>query len=162
MAVCGLYVWNQIPVYETTDLINRFHSTTLLCLSSARSCILIDFFFCFKQQFQKFEYVCFITRQEKLWYVYPKTCICPHHLVLASYYQVCNTTGAPCGAGTSYPSAAPPVICVVRVVRSLVFCVVFCRLLFVLLSFSLIYGFWLQVSIFKFFLFKEVYKMFSN
>ena len=47
-------------------------------------------------------------------------------------------TGATCGAGTSFPSEAPqftPVFSGVYVARSKVFCVMFCRLFFVLLSF---------------------------
>ena len=39
------------------------------------------------------------------------------------------------GAGTAYLTGAPPGFSGVRVTRSLVFCVVFCRSLFVLLSF---------------------------
>jgi hypothetical protein len=49
-----------------------------------------------------------------------------------------NTKGNNSGAGTAYPSRTPEIIpgfCGVRVARSLVFCVVFCRSLFVLLSF---------------------------
>jgi hypothetical protein len=49
-----------------------------------------------------------------------------------------NTTGATRGAGTSYPSRAPAFTAdfsEVRVAWSLVFCVMFCRSLFVLLSF---------------------------
>jgi len=59
-----------------------------------------------------------------------------------TYYQICNysyTTGATSGAGNAYPSGAPdhtPDLGGVRVTRSLVLCVVFCR--FVLLS----YFFW--------------------
>ena len=57
--------------------------------------------------------------------------------VLMTYNRVCikyNTTGATCGVGTAYPSETPeftPVVSVVRVTRSLVLCVMFCRLLFV-------------------------------
>jgi hypothetical protein len=53
----------------------------------------------------------------------------------------CNksiTTGATCGTGTTFPYGSPefnPVISGVRVVRSLVFCVMFCRSLSVLLFF---------------------------
>ena len=45
------------------------------------------------------------------------------------------TTGVTCGEGTANPFGAPafiPVLSRVRVARSLVFCVVFCRSLFVL------------------------------
>jgi uncharacterized membrane protein YbhN (UPF0104 family) len=66
-----------------------------------------------------------------------------HNLVLSSfttYHRVCNkrnTTGATCGAGTAYPSGAlespHPVFSGVRVARSLVFCVLFCRSVFVIL-----------------------------
>jgi hypothetical protein len=51
-----------------------------------------------------------------------------------------NTTGTTSGAGTAYPSGAPDVasdFSAVRVNQYLVFCVVFCRSLFVLLSFFL-------------------------
>ena len=47
------------------------------------------------------------------------------------YHRVCNyinTTGATSGAGTAYPSGTPeftPVLCGVRVARSLVLCVCF-------------------------------------
>jgi hypothetical protein len=46
-----------------------------------------------------------------------------------------NTTGATNGTGAAYPSGAPectPCFIVVRAALSLVFCVVFCRSLFVL------------------------------
>ena len=49
--------------------------------------------------------------------------------------------GVTCGAGTAYPfraSELTPVFSEVCVARSLVFSVVFCRLLFVLLSFFLL------------------------
>ena len=48
-----------------------------------------------------------------------------------------NTTGATSGVGTDYPSGAPeftPGFQWVHVARSLVFLVVFCKLLFVLLA----------------------------
>ena len=57
-------------------------------------------------------------------------------------HRVCNksdTTGATSGAGTAYHSGAPEFTSVfsgVRVGRSLVFCVMLCRLLFVILFFS--------------------------
>jgi hypothetical protein len=57
------------------------------------------------------------------------------------YHRVCNksnTTGATSGAGTAYSSTAPeftPVFSRVRVTRSVVLCVMFCRSLFDLLSF---------------------------
>ena len=53
-----------------------------------------------------------------------------------------NITGATSGSGTGNPSEAPecphphPRLSVIRVAQTLVFCVVFCRPLFVLLSFS--------------------------
>jgi len=65
--------------------------------------------------------------------------------------------GATSGAGTAYPFGVPeftPVFSGVRFTRSLVFCVMFCRLLFVLCHFSFghcdvcsssIYGFWLPL-----------------
>jgi len=40
-------------------------------------------------------------------------------------------TGSPCGAETAYPSRAHPLFLVLAA-RSLVFCVLFCRSLFVL------------------------------
>ena len=51
-----------------------------------------------------------------------------------------NTTGATCRVGSAYPSESPEfttVVSVVRVTRSLVLCVMFCRLLFVLFLFVL-------------------------
>ena len=59
----------------------------------------------------------------------------------ANYHRVCNqsnTTGTTSGAGTATPPEhlrSPPVFSWVRVSRSLVLCVMFCILLFVLLSF---------------------------
>jgi len=55
-----------------------------------------------------------------------------------TYHSICNTTGVASEAGTTYPSKAPgfiPDFSGVRVTRSLVFCVVLCRSLFVHLSF---------------------------
>ena len=96
-----------------------------------------------------------------------------HNPILSSfmtYHRVCNksnTTDATCGAGTAYSSRAhefTPVITGVGVAQSLDFSVVFCRSLFVLLSFVflLLYflSFYLQllitlVGIFKFFLRKS-------
>jgi len=58
-----------------------------------------------------------------------------------TYHRVCsksNTKGATCGAGTAYPSRAPvftPVYIGVCVARSLVFCAMLFRSLFVLSSF---------------------------
>ena len=75
-----------------------------------------------------------------------------------TYHWVCNKsnlTGATRGEGTAHPSIiheSIPGFCSVRVVRSLVFCIVFCRSLFVLFSFgycivcSSICGFWLVSS----------------
>ena len=57
-------------------------------------------------------------------------------MILVSFNS--NTKGNNSGAGTVYPSGTPEMIpgfCGVRVPKSLVFCVVFCRSLFVLLSF---------------------------
>jgi hypothetical protein len=48
-----------------------------------------------------------------------------------------KTTGVTGGAGISYHSGVPPVLNVVRVAQMLAFCVLFCRLLFDLLSFFL-------------------------
>ena len=67
-----------------------------------------------------------------------------HNLVLSSfvtYHQVCDkssVTGTTCGARTAYPLRAPeftPAFSGVCVARSLVFCVVFRRSLFVLFRF---------------------------
>ena len=63
--------------------------------------------------------------------------------VFMTYNRVCNknnTAGATYGVGSAYPSETPefnPVVSVVRVTRSLVLCVIFCRLLFVLYLFLL-------------------------
>ena len=82
-----------------------------------------------------------------------------------TYHRVSNksnTMGATCEAGIAYPSGASeftPVFSEVRVVRSLVLCVVFCRSLFVLLSFFFwslcclsFFGFWLPLWCFQIFL----------
>ena len=67
-----------------------------------------------------------------------------HNPALSSfmtYHRVCNksdTTGVTCGAWPVHPSGAPeftPVFSWVRVAESVVFCVMFCRSLFVLLYF---------------------------
>jgi hypothetical protein len=61
-----------------------------------------------------------------------------HYIQYTVYHWVCkksNTTSATCGDGTAYLSGAhefTPIISGVRVARSLVFCVMFCRLLFYL------------------------------
>jgi hypothetical protein len=60
-----------------------------------------------------------------------------------TYNRVCsknNTTGTTYGVGTAYPSGTPEftlVVSGVRVIGSLVLCVMFCRLLFVLYLFIL-------------------------
>jgi len=69
--------------------------------------------------------------------------LCSNFLNLTQYLYVYiethnNTTGATCGAGIACPSEEPefsPVVSGVRITRSLVLCVMFCRSLFVLLSF---------------------------
>jgi hypothetical protein len=48
-----------------------------------------------------------------------------------------NTSGAPCGAGTDYPSKAPVVAPRIRVARSLVVCAMFYRSLVELLDIAL-------------------------
>jgi hypothetical protein len=57
-----------------------------------------------------------------------------------------NTTGFTCGAGTTYPSEVSELT---PVFRSVVFCVMFCRSLFVVFCLALyclsIYGFWLSI-----------------
>jgi hypothetical protein len=76
---------------------------------------------------------------------WPRVCsVCRNHNpVLSSfmtYHQVCNKSNATdviCGAGTVYPFGVPevtPVFRGVRVARSLVFFLRFCRLLFFLLA----------------------------
>ena len=76
-----------------------------------------------------------------------------HNQVLPSfmtYSPVCNrsnTTRAPRGAGTAYPSGASEFIhgfIGVLVAQSFVFCVVFCRLLFVFIYFWTLY--WLLIT----------------
>ena len=90
-----------------------------------------------------------LTVTEYLCHKWPWICsTCRKHFsVLSSsmtYNQVCNwsnTTGATSGAGTDCPAWAPgatPVYRGVRVTRSLVLCVLFCRSLFVLLYFFLL------------------------
>jgi len=58
----------------------------------------------------------------------------PYQMMFVSFNS--NTTGATCGAGTVKPFGLEFTLgfSVVRVTRSLLFCVVFCRSLFVLLS----------------------------
>jgi hypothetical protein len=85
--------------------------------------------------------------------------ICYHRL-----FNKNNTTGNTCEAGTADPSGAhefTPVCSGVRVARYLVFCVKFCRSLFVLVFFfswpmfvcpSSNYGFWLPLWYFQTFL----------
>jgi hypothetical protein len=74
-----------------------------------------------------------------------RTCsVCRNHKPILSsfmtYHLVCkmsNTTDVTCGAGTSYTSCAPgraPGFNGIRVGRFLVFCVMYCRSMFVLLS----------------------------
>ena len=76
------------------------------------------------------------------------------HSLFVIYFRFCNTTDVTIGSGTVYPSGAPeftPDVRGFRAAQSLVFCVVFCRSLFVLLSFSfwplcfLIYRFWIPL-----------------
>ena len=45
-----------------------------------------------------------------------------------------NTTGVTCAAGTANPSVAPEFALGYHIARSLVFCIMFCRLLFFLLT----------------------------
>ena len=95
----------------------------------------------------------------------PETCltcsVCRNHIpVLCSvmtYQQVCNkskTMGATCGAGTAYPYGWPeftPVVSGVRFVRSLVFCVLFCRSLFVLFLLAIVLSMlWFMASDYPF------------
>ena len=91
-----------------------------------------------------------------------------YNLIISSfmtYHRVSNksnTMSVTCEAGITYPSGASeftPVFSEVRVVRSLVLCVVFCRSLFVLLSFFFwslcclsFFGFWLPLWCFQTFL----------
>ena len=89
-----------------------------------------------------------------------------------TYHRVSNKSnamGSTCEAGIAYPSGASeftPVFSKVRVVRSLVLCVVFCSSLFVLLSFFIwslcclsFFGFWCSpLGVFKFFF---LYSLFS-
>jgi hypothetical protein len=105
-----------------------------------------------------------LTVTEYLCHKWPRICsTChQHYQVLSSfmtYHRICNqsTTGATSGGGPDYPSGTPEFIhgfCGVRISRSLAFCIVFCRSLFVLFSFlfwpcvvcpSLIYGLWLSL-----------------
>ena len=81
-----------------------------------------------------------------MFHQWPRICsVCHNHNPILpafmTYHWVCkksNTTGATCGAGIAYPSGAPeftPYISGVRIARSLIFCVVFYRSLFVYLWF---------------------------
>ena len=66
----------------------------------------------------------------------------PHSwLIYNRVFNKSNTTGVTCGWGSPYPSGAPeftPAFSGVRVTRSLVFCVVFCRSLFVLFLLTIV------------------------
>ena len=82
-----------------------------------------------------------------------------HFQVLFSfftYHRVCdqsNTMGATSGAGTAYPSGTPEFTLVfseVRVARSLVFCVVFCRWLFAFFLLAIVLYDLLQFTEFNF------------
>ena len=65
--------------------------------------------------------------------------LCPAQFSRQMMFMLLNSmrTGVTCGAGTAYPSRAPEFTpsFEVHVARSLVFCVMFCRSLFVLLSY---------------------------
>ena len=50
-----------------------------------------------------------------------------------------NTTSVTCGAETAYPSKTSPDFSVVRIARSLVFCVKFCRSLSVLFLLTIVF-----------------------
>ena len=88
----------------------------------------------------------------------------PHSWLITRVREKSNTANVTRGAGTTYPSVAPGFthgFYGVRTSRSLVFSVLFCRSLFVLLSFFLwqlnclpfdFYSFWLLIGIFKLFL----------
>jgi hypothetical protein len=108
-----------------------------------------------------------LTVTEYLCHKWPWICsTCRKHFsVLSSsmtYNQVCNwsnTTGATSGAATDCPTGAPgatPVYRGVRVTRSLVLCVLFCRSLFVLLYFF----FWPLCFFFFSFFLAVVYSVF--
>ena len=88
-----------------------------------------------------------LTVTEYLCHKWPSTCrVCRNHnsvlSLFVTFHRVCNksnTTSATNGAGTGYLSGAPdftPSFSGVRVARSLVFSVVFCRSLLVLCSFT--------------------------
>jgi hypothetical protein len=84
--------------------------------------------------------------------------ICYHRL-----FNKNNTTGNTCGAGTAYPSGAhefTPVCSGVRVARYLVFCVKFCRSLFVLYMLAIVLSrlpFWyLQTFLKQFYIWNRV------
>jgi len=90
--------------------------------------------------------ITWLTVTEYLCHKCPQMCsLCrTHSRVLSSfmnYHRFCNksnTMGATCGTGTAYSSgerAFTPAFIGVRVARSFIFCVVFCRLLFILLFF---------------------------
>ena len=101
--------------------------------------------------FESFTYATMtrLTAMEYLWHKWSRICSAfrNQNLVLSSlitYHCICNmsnTTGATCGAGTSYPSGAhefPPVLSGVRDAGSLNLCVVLCRSLFVLFLLAIV------------------------
>jgi hypothetical protein len=94
--------------------------------------------------------------------------VCRNHKYFLSsfttYHQMCNKSNSistTSGAGHPNPSEAPeftPDFCGLGVVQSLVFCVVFCRSLCVLISFSFWTLCWLSSSIYIYFLPVELWE----
>ena len=84
--------------------------------------------------------ITWLTITVYLYHKWPQKCsVCRNHnSVLSSfmtYHRVYSTTSAVCGAGTSYPKVVPVFTHGIRgvsVERTLVFCTIFCRSLFVL------------------------------
>jgi hypothetical protein len=80
-----------------------------------------------------------------------------HNAIIFTFkisHRVCyksNTTGTTCGAGIAYPSGAPEytsdLYSEVRVARSLVFYIMFCKSLFVLFLFAIVLFVCLRVTI---------------
>jgi len=95
-----------------------------------------------------------LTAMEYMCYKWPRICsVCRNHdPILSSFttnhriYSSSNKTGATCGTGTVYTSGSTPVFSGVHVARSLLFCVMFCRSLFVLFRLVIMLSVLLQIT----------------
>jgi|JYMV01.1.fsa_nt_gi hypothetical protein len=88
----------------------------------------------------------------------------PHMWLITGVYYKSNTTGVKCGAGPAYTSGTHSVVSGVRVARSSVCCVLFCRSLFVLFVLAIVLSVLLHftASDNPFGIFKLVLDIFAN